>query len=286
MTQASDISPQTGPAGPAGAQPIPEALPPRAYLPRFASLRTIYALILREMITSYVRTPDGYIWALLEPALGLLLMVAIFSVGFRSPPIGSNFAIFFASGLLPFAMYMNVSTRVAQAINQSRQLLNYPRVTFMDALLARLILTVLTNLTVSCIIFSAILIFTETRTILDLPRILMSFAMAVVLGFGIGSLNAVLISRHQLWQTVWALLNRPLMLISGVIFLHTMLPEPYATWLEWNPLVHVTGEMRRGFYYSYHGDYVSPHYVFGIGLVTSVAGILFLKRYFQELLER
>ncbi|MGR3566511.1 MAG: ABC transporter permease, partial [Pseudooceanicola nanhaiensis] len=96
----------------------------------------------------------------------------------------------------------------------------------------------------------------------------------------------VLISRHQLWQTVWALLNRPLMLISGVLFLHTMLPEPYSTWLEWNPLVHVTGEMRRGFYYSYHGEYVSPHYVFGIGLVTSVAGILFLKRYFQELLER
>ena len=34
---------------------------------RFASFRAIGALILREMATSYGRSPGGYIWAILEP---------------------------------------------------------------------------------------------------------------------------------------------------------------------------------------------------------------------------
>lgn len=266
--------------------PAQQALSPRAYLPRFASIRTIYALILREMITSYVRTPGGYLWALLEPALSLLVMIAIFSVGFRNPPLGTNFAIFFASGLLPYTMFMSVNNKVSQAINHSRSLLQYPRVTFMDAILARLILTVLTDLTVACIIFTAILSTADTRTILDLPHLILSFVMAISLGLGVGMLNAVLISRHQIYNTIWSVLTRPLMLISGVIFLHTMLPRPYSAWLEWNPLIHVTGEARSAFYYSYHADYISPVYVFSISLITGTVGLLFLRRYYLDLLER
>jgi capsular polysaccharide transport system permease protein len=264
----------------------PPPLTPRAHLPRFATARAITALILREMITSYGRSPGGFLWAFLEPTLGLLVMVAVFSAGFRSPPIGSNFAIFFASGLLPFSMFMAVSAKVSQSLNFSRQLLNFPRVTLADTILARLILTVMINLTISCVMFTVILTVFETRTILDLPRITMSYIMAISLGLGIGLMNAVLISRHQIWQSVWSVITRPLVLLSGVLILHTSLPEPYRTWLEWNPLVHVTGEARRGFYYSYHGDYVSPQYVFGISLVTGVIGFLFLRRYYRDFLER
>ena len=60
----------------------------------FATPRIIVALILREIGTSYGRSPGGYIWALAEPVLGIALLTAIFSIGFRIPPLGNNFSIF------------------------------------------------------------------------------------------------------------------------------------------------------------------------------------------------
>ena len=113
--------------------------------PRFGSLRTILALILREMSTSYGRSPGGYLWAILEPALAIGVMVAIFSTGFRSPRLGTNFPIFYASGFLVYFCFSNPSIRVSQAVNFSKQLLAYPRVTFIDTIIARFLLSALTH---------------------------------------------------------------------------------------------------------------------------------------------
>lgn len=275
--------------------PAPQELPGRAApklrrvqdgLPRFASLRTMVALILREMSTTYGRSPGGYIWAVAEPALGLVLLVAIFSTGFRTPPLGTNFAIFYASGLLPFFTFLQVSNKVGQSINFSRQLLSYPRVTIVDALMARFVLCALTQFLVSYLILMVILTTMETRTVIVLPVIVSAFAMATALGLGIGTLNAVLMAYYPIWQSIWSVITRPLVLISGVIILHDRIPVPYRDWLSWNPLVHVVGHSRTGFYYSYRGEYVDITYVYGVSLVCGAVGLLFLRRYYRDSLER
>ncbi len=265
---------------------MPELKSVHRHVPSFASLRTIAALMLREMTSTYGRSPGGYIWAVLEPALGLLVITLIFSIGFRSPKLGTNFAIFYASGLLPFFMFMNVSMKVQQSINFSKQLLSYPRVTFVDALLARLFLTIIIQSIVGVLIFTFIRTMYETRTILDLGHILNAYAMATAIGMGVGMLNCVLVSRQAIWASIWSVITRPLILISGVIILHDTIPQPYRDWLSWNPLVHVVGESRRGFYYSYSADYVDVAYAYGFALVTAMIGLRFLKTYYRDLLER
>ncbi len=252
---------------------------------RFASVRAITALILREMTTTYGRSPGGYVWMVIEPVLGIALLAAVFSLGFRNPPIGSNFAIFYATGLLPFFMFIDVSTKLAQAINYSRQLLAYPRVTFVDAIVARLILSVLTRLLVSCIVFAGILVLFDTRTTLELARILLSFAMAIALGAGVGTLNCFAMSMFPVWQQVWSIVTRPLILVSGVIFLFDAVPEPWRGYLWFNPLVHVTGEMRAAFYVSYDAPYVAPAYVFAVSLIAGLIGLVFLHRYHRDIME-
>ena len=221
---------------------------------RFSTLRTVAALILREMSTTCGRSPGGYIWMILEPVLGIGLLVAIFSSGFRSPPLGSNFALFYATGLLSMFMFTTTAAKVSQAVNYSRQLLNYPRVTLIDTILARFILNMLTQVVIMFVILGGVLLFSETRSTLHFTQILSSIAMGASLGLGVGLLLCTLISQHPIWQTVWSVLTRPLFLISGVIILHETLPQPYSGWLDWNPLVHVTGQMRRTFYYSYRAE--------------------------------
>ncbi|MCA2008850.1 ABC transporter permease [Tritonibacter mobilis] len=253
---------------------------------RFSALRTVAALILREMSTTYGRSPGGYIWVILEPVLGIGLLVAIFSSGFRSPPLGSNFALFYATGLLSMFMFTTTAAKVSQTVNYSRQLLNYPRVTLMDAILARFILNVLTQMVIMVIVLGGILMFTETRSTFHLDRILSSIAMAASLGLGIGLLLCTLISQHPIWQTVWSVLTRPLILISGVIILHETLPQPYRGWLDWNPLVHVTGQMRRAFYYSYRAEYLDVTYVYLAALTCGVLGLFFLRSYYRNMMEK
>ena len=45
----------------------------------FRTLRTIGALILREMSTTYGKSVMGYLWALVEPIAALTLMSVVFS---------------------------------------------------------------------------------------------------------------------------------------------------------------------------------------------------------------
>jgi len=44
--------------------------------------------------------------------------------------------------------------------------------------------------------------------------------------------------------------------------------------------------MRSAFYISYEAEYVSPLYVFGTGLVLTVFGLLFLRRYHRDIISR
>ncbi len=280
MTDTSRLPPQSA-LRPMPSRRLRSVSSPR----RFATAITVSALILREMTSTYGRSPGGYLWTILEPVAGIAVMTLAFSVIMRTPSLGSNFAIFFATGFLPFVMYMEVSRKIAQALNYSKSLLSYPRVTIIDALLARLILAVLTQLITSYIILTSLLLIFDTQTVLNLPEILLSFSMAVCLGVGIGTMNCFLNLQIPIWSNIWNVITRPLVLVSGVIILPESIPQPYQDWLHYNPLVHVTSAMRDAFYPTYRPD-VDPTYVFSIGLSLTVVGLLFLRRYHRDLLEK
>ena len=252
---------------------------------RFGMPRTVAALILREMTATYGRSAGGYLWALAEPILGIALLSVIFSIGFRSPSLGNNFPVFYATGLLPFLMFNDLSMKTAQAVNYSKQLLAYPRVTFIDAIIGRFALNLLTQLLVSYILLTGIVISFETRTTLELDRVLLAYSMAASLGLGVGIFNCFLMSIFPIWQRIFNIMTRPLLLVSGVIFLFESIPEPYRGWLWYNPLMHVTGELRGAFYKSYDAAYVSPTYVFAFSAIVGTVGLLFLWRYHRDIME-
>ncbi|WP_412551361.1 ABC transporter permease [Shimia sp. MIT910701] len=238
------------------------------------------------MSSTYGRSPGGYVWALAEPILGIALLSAIFSIGFRSPRLGDNFPIFYATGLLPFYLFNDISSKTSQAVNYSKQLLAYPRVTLIDTIFARFILSLLTQLMVNYVLLTGLLLAFETRTTLEVDRILMTYAMATALGLGVGVFNCFLMSLYPIWQRAYHIITRPLLLVSGVIFIYESIPIPYREWLWWNPLMHVTGEMRGAFYKSYDAAYVSPLYVFSFAAITGAVGLLFLKRYYRDIMEK
>ena len=250
---------------------------------RFASLRAIGALVLREMQTSHGRSSGGYFWAIAEPVGGITLLTLICSMGFRAPPVGTSFAMFYATGVVPFMAYLDMSGKVAGSINYSKSLLSYPAVTFMDALLARIAFNTVTQIMVATLIFVGISSFMETRTDPQFDLIAIGFAMVVVIASAIGTMNCFMFAAFSWWQPMWSILMRPIFLVSCIFFIFDDIPQPYQDWLWWNPLVHVVGQMRRAFYPSYAGDYVSYVYVFGLGLGLIALGLTLLIRYHRDL---
>lgn len=246
--------------------------------------RTLSAMVLREMATSHGRSWGGYLWTIIDPIGGIFMMTLVFSMVLRSPPIGTNFVIFYATGYVPFSYFMTMTKRMSQAVDNSRALLSYPAVTITDALASRAIVTALTGVLVAYIIFSFVLVTQETRTDPQVFSIALSMFMASALGIGVGTMNCFLYAAFPPWNTIWHILTRPLFIVSCVFFIYDDIPRPLAEWLWYNPLVHVIGQMRVGFYHTYTGAYVSPVYVFAVSAVLTVVGLMLLVRYHREII--
>lgn len=257
---------------------------PRQHKVRFTSLRAIMALILREMATSYGRSPGGYIWAIVEPAAGLAVMSLVFSALLNSPALGISFPMFYATGMMPFMLFMSVQNKVAGALTYSRPLLAYPTVTFVDSIIARFVLELMTKLMVSYIVLTGCMVIFETRVNLNLPVIVEAYALAALLGLGVGMLNCFLFTQFSVYQRTWAIVTQPLFLVSGIFFTFEIIPKPYQDYLWFNPLIHVIGMMRSGFYNTYDPAYISVPYVVGIALMGMALGMVFLRRHHRELL--
>lgn len=254
--------------------------------PRFRVIRIIVALMLREISTTYGRSAGGYLWAVLEPVLGVALLSVVFSLALRTPGIGTNFPLFYATGFLPFAMFNDITHKVAASIRFSRPFLSYPSVTFMDAIIARVLLNALTHAAVITIVFTAIIVLYQLPPPADMLSVFAALMLIVLLATGVGTMNCYLMTAFPVWEQIWNILTRPLFLMSGVFFLYGMMPQKAQTILWYNPLIHCVGMMRRGIYPTYEASYLNPGYVVGLALALLLAGLLLLWKNHKKLLER
>jgi len=260
-------------------------MPVSAQLPRtrrWRTSRTIFALMLREMATTYGRSAMGYLWAIIEPVAALALMSLVFGLFLRTPALGSNFPLFFASGFLILNIYTGVGNDVARAVQYSRPLLEYPAVTPLDAILARFLLNFLTQLMVILIIVIGIVTIFNLRIIPDYPKIILALFATGALSLAIGTFNCYFFIAFPSYVHVWAILNRPMFIISCIFFLFDSIPQPFRDYLWFNPLIHLVGLMRAGLYATYDAEYASITYVLGISLFLFLIGMHILRRYVRD----
>lgn len=248
-------------------------------------LRVLFALVMREMATRYGKSAGGYVWAILEPLIWIALFSAIFGYIARNPPIGEHFPLFYATGYLPFHLYMEVSNTVGMSVQVNKNLMSFPRITLIDAVLSRFILQIITNIVVSFVILSFMLRIFDDQTRIDLGPLFTGFGLAALFGLGVGAFNCVLFAYSPTWQRIFGIVNRPMFLISGVFFTYESLPREARDILWWNPLIHAVGLAREAFYPIYEAGYASVGYAVGIALLLIMLGILLLRALRAEILD-
>lgn len=247
--------------------------------------RVLFALVMREMATRFGRSAGGYVWAILEPAGTVALLTLVFSQISRRPALGSDYALFFATGYLAFHVYKDVSSGVSQAINANKALFSFPRVSMLDPVIARFILHSLTAVLVYAIVVGGLHAVSESRYRIDFAPLFVALSLSAALGLGVGALNCLLFAFSPTWEKTFNVLNRPLFLISGVLFIYEDLPRALREIIWWNPLIHVTALSRDAFYPAYDPIFVSPGYVLGAAMAPLLAAVLLLRRLKSRILE-
>ena len=255
-------------------------------MPPFSAMRSILALILREMSSTYGDSPGGYVWTVLHP----IGMIAVLSLGFsllvKSPSLGTSFVLFYATGFLTYDIYNQMMKKVSASLQYSKAMLAYPRVIWLDAVMARFFLNTLTLSMVFCIVITGILSVIETRTVITIQPILLGLSICALVGLGVGMVNCLLAGLFPVWAIIWKVLSRPMFIASGVIFIYDDMPPLVQDILWWNPILHATGLVRTGFYPNYYASYISLEYGFGLALGLIATGLLFLQPYHEKILNR
>jgi len=253
---------------------------------RFRTLRVIIALILREIGSHDSRSSLGFLWAIIDPIATVAILSLTFSLITRTPPLGTNFPLFYITGVVPFHIYALISVRVSGSVRFSRQLLGFPGVTILDTLLARAILSFLIQVIVFVALCLGVIYFYGLRVNFDTQPVLLGLAMAGLLGLSVGAFNSVLFMLFPAYDNLWGMANRPMMIASGTLVMIDDLPSWLFNILWWNPVAHMVAEVRHGFYPTFYAGWASPTYVFVFCGITFLIGLATLERYAHEALER
>nr|WP_307968437.1 ABC transporter permease [Sinorhizobium medicae] len=235
--------------------------------------RVVVAMIVREMSTRFGRKPGGYLWALLEPAGYIAMMTSIFGTLARTPALGTSFVLFFATGYLGYQMYQAKVVYLSSAVRANKGLLGYPNVAPIDTISARLILQTATTSLVSIVVFSAIFMTLPFVPEINWAHILEAESAAALLSLGVGMFNSVMFVRYALYEQIYAIVTRPMFLLSGVFFLPDTMSPPYRDILMYNPVCHIIMLFRTGLYPEYRATGFDYAYMFEVAVSVLVAGL-------------
>ncbi|WP_138422171.1 ABC transporter permease [Maritimibacter alexandrii] len=250
----------------------------------FPTLRTVGALVLREMSARYGKSPGGYLWAFTAPLLMIVALTFAFGFLHKTPRLGTSFIMYYASGHLVFAIFGQVSGPITAALRFSRPLLRFPTVIWLDTVLARFLLNALTATVVFFLLLFGIASVSGHGLRFDLTPVLCAVGLSVMLGAGFGVFTCWLFMELPIVARLWGFASRPLFIISGVLFLYEDFPDDVQQVLWWNPLIHITSLAKSGIFPKYDPTWVSPLFVVTLALILTVSGLFMLKQHHQRLL--
>lgn len=227
--------------------PAPVARP-RKRSPWEVQRAVLFALLLREMKGRVGGQWVGAVWTLFEPMAHVaVILVSLGVLRGRYTPEG-DYTVYLVTGLMPYFLFKNLSTRLMEGVRANRGLFAYRQVKPLDPLITRAVIEVLLNLIVYVVALCTLGAFGYSAVPHNLLAVLAVHALLALLGFSLGVLLATAGHERPRLRTFVNVAMGPLYLISGVIFPLHVVPQPYLSWLMWNPLAHLVDLSRSGFF--------------------------------------
>jgi ABC-type polysaccharide/polyol phosphate export permease len=235
----------------------------------------IWALAMKELRVRYKRSVLGFVWALLNPLMMMVILTLVFSRILRFQV--ENYEIFLISALLPWIFFSQSLGYSIESIVSNGELLKKVKVSKsvfpVAAVLSNIINFVLSLIPLAVILLVVGFPFHWTWFYLPVPLLaLVLFTLGC--GFFCATANAFFRDVSHIVQIAlsgWFYL-------SPVMYSLEFLPQEYRTFFRLNPMLYLLNQFRLAIYYGELPALKAVLLCLGIGLVTLVLGYAYFRR--------
>ncbi|MDC0725538.1 ABC transporter permease [Phytobacter diazotrophicus] len=233
----------------------------------------VKALFLREIKTRFGKYRLGYLWAILEPAAHLFILLAVFGYIMHRTMPDISFPVFLLNGLIPYFLFSNIATRSIGAIEANQGLFNYRPVKPVDTIIARSLLETLIYSGVYIVLMCIVGVFGEKFTITSILTLILTWSLLILFAFGFGLIFMVLGKTFPEAEKFLPIILKPLYFISCVMFPLHAIPKEFWPYLLWNPIIHAVELSRESVVSGYVSEGVSLNYLALCALVALFLGL-------------
>ncbi len=236
--------------------------------------RVVSALILRETRSRYGNSKLGFFWALFEPFAHIATFMLIFTAMSRAVPVGDSMGVFILTGIIPWLLFSNIVTAVMGGIEGNQSLLGYPQVMPIDITISRIILEAATLVIVFVFFLIVFVNLGFKIEIDDMLSMLSAAGVVIILGAGVGMINAAIKFYYPSYANIYSAFSRPFYFMSGIFFTADFLSPELLKLIDFNPVLHIVEWFRSGFYTSFNSTFYDVGYTITVTSVIFVIGLM------------
>jgi len=247
-------------------------------------ISVISALFLREVQVRFGTQRLGYLWAVVDPFVQIIIFSTIKTLASSSSMPGIDYPVFLASGFLTYNFFKDIMMGSMNAFNANKALFNYKQVKPFDTLVSRFFLQFLI-LSVAILIFIGFGLYFHLDIVpKDVNMLLLAIAWLGVFGFSMGLLFAVIATFYETFAKVMGYVSMPLFFGSGLLYTVDSLPQFAQKIILYNPVIHFIELIHGSYFHVLDTRYVDYTYMLYWTIIPLFIGLYFYIRSEKKIL--
>jgi len=236
-----------------------------------------YFLVWRDIKALYAQTILGFLWAILQPLIQILIFTIVFGKVAKLPTEGIPYVLFSSVAIIPWTYMSQSMTQSSQSLVAGQNLLGkvyFPRLIFpLTSVLSHLV-----DFGISILIILVISIYYRVLPTLNLLYFPLFLVMMVAIPAGTGMWLSALAIRFRDVKFAMPFVVRMLMYTAPIVYSASAISEKYRIIYSFNPIVGVT----EGFRACFLGTPVPWVYIWP-GIVSTIILLISGIFYFQRI---
>lgn len=235
-----------------------------------------FFLVWRDIKVMYAQTILGFLWAIFQPVLQIVIFTVVFGKVAKVPTDGIPYVLFSSVAIIPWTYISQSMTQSSESLVKDQHILGkiyFPRLLFpMTSILARLI-----DFGISILVIIGVCIYYHVMPTWHLLLFPIFVLLMMSLSFGVGTWLSAMAIRYRDVKYAMGFLIRMLMYTAPIVYSASSIPIKYRHIYSLNPIVGVI----EGFRACLLGTAIPWAFILP-GIITTfivlVTGVLYFKR--------
>ena len=234
-------------------------------------------LVWRDIKVLYAQTILGFLWALLQPLVQIIIFTFIFGKVAKLPTEGMPYVVFSTVAVIPWTYISQAMSASSQSLVSGQNMLGkvyFPRLIFpITPVLAKLV-----DFSLSLLIVLGVLVYYRIAPTWNLVLLPVFIMLMVSVATGVGLWFSAMAIRFRDVKLAMPFAIRMLMYTAPIVYSASSIPGKYRTLYSFNPIVSVI----EGFRACLLGTPFAWQYILP-GMITALVILVSGAFYFQRM---